>query len=549
MVRLYMANPKDLDILKRSLSGDWASRVEFFKKFFWANADIRRIGGAYRNVDDFLHDCFTNAMRTGHSYNEEESLDAWVESVVAWTALERERFRNPEAAGKTGRIRMCAATEGDESGSRARLSSYVPPRSGDQDSLTSRIASLVGEPQYTLLSTLGVQKKTWEEAAAAAGRPMNTIGPLSLRTVDRLARFFGAPPPLNDDLEPIFSWVIREDAKARHSDPEKPKGRVVSMQLDPAFYSPSPELRKIGLSVPSEVRTVNLWQAAMSSAPPPDALRDHLARCNYCTDVLRALLLMQQALESGPAADFLLCPGGVTLGSTSEHEHEPLDQHLAECTLCRSERAGLLHEGEEQDANSQSQPAMSSTHKIAWAAAALLILGVGGYFAAHQFVHPSAAAVPTAPPVTAEAPEPPQVAINPRYKDLSQPIMVTDIRWLQSVLPENRSIFNHAIDRMQNGYVADARMETSGIADRDPGGLMLYAVILYRQNSTSEGYAAVLKAEAMPPRNSFRCWTTLQCALIVGDLKIVEREVDHLSKDPEYAQKAKDLLARAKAQK
>jgi DNA-directed RNA polymerase specialized sigma24 family protein len=551
----YMANPKDLDILKKSLSGDWASRVELFKRFFWANAAIRRIGGDYRNVDDFLHDCFTNALRTGHSYNEERSLGTWAESVATWTALERHRFRDPEVAGKIGRIRMCAAMEGDEPGDRARLSSYVPPRSGDGDSLTSRIAALAGEPQFTLLATRGVQKKSWEEAAAAAGRPLNTIGTLSVRTIDRLARFFGAPPPLNEDLEPVFFWIIREDAKARHADPEKPRGRVVAMQLDPAFYSPSPELRRIGLSVPAEVRTITLWQAAMSSAPPPNALRDHLARCNYCADVLRALLLMEQALESGPVADFLLCPGGFTLISTSEHVHKPLEEHLAACTVCRSEQAGLLHEEEEMEkekkteTTAQPQSAGSARKKIVWAAIGLLVLIVVGYFARSQVFRPSAPPVPTTSPVAATPPEPPQVAVDPRYSSLAQVVPVNDFRWLQSVLPENRSAFNRAVENLQNGHVADARFESSGIADHDPGAQMLYAVILYQQNSISEGYAAVLKAEAMPPRNSFRCWTTLQCALIVGDLKIVEREAGHLSQDPAYAQKAKDLLARAKAKK
>ena len=59
----------------------------------------------------------------------------------------------------------------------------------------------------------------------------------------------------------------------------------------------------------------------------------------------------------------------------------------------------------------------------------------------------------------------------------------------------------------------------------------------------------MLKAEAMQPRNSFRCWTMLQCALIVGDLKVAEREAEHLASDPEYAARAKAVLERARARK
>jgi hypothetical protein len=74
---------------------------------------------------------------------------------------------------------------------------------------------------------------------------------------------------------------------------------------------------------------------------------------------------------------------------------------------------------------------------------------------------------------------------------------------------------------------------------------MLYGFVLSRE-SRGEGYAAMLRAEATPPRNSFRCWAMLQAALIVGDLKVVAREVDHLSSDPEYAARANSLLEKAR---
>ncbi len=384
---------------------------------------------------------------------------------------------------------------------------------------------------------------TWQDVADAAGKPLITIGPILVRTIDRLSRCFGAPPPLNADLESVFSLIAREDAKAKHANPSKSKGRVASMQLDPAFYAATPELRTIGLSVPAEVRTMVLWDTARTSTPPGEALREHLAKCNYCADVLRAMLLMHQALQSDPGVEFLLCPGAVTLLNTPENAYPALDQHLAECAVCSEERTRIP-----SSAGSPAQPgpvagknSADVKKKVAWAAAAVFVLG-GGFFALRYFSD-------TSTPTVQSAVEPPapQVAANPRYRDLAQNIPVNDMKWFATVLPQNRELFGQLVDLLQKGRVGEASLTASGFGDRDPGIEMLYAVLLYDQNMTSDGYRVMLKSEAMNPRNPFRCWALMQCALIVGDMKTVAREVDHLSSDPEYADRAKALLARARA--
>src|ERR1700733_7736328 len=108
-----MSATQDLDIFKRSLAGDRRARMEFFKKFILENSHVRAYGVAYRQMDDFLHDCFANVLRTGHTFAEEQDLGDWVESVAAWTALERRRFRDSGNTSVTGRVRLCAGIEGD----------------------------------------------------------------------------------------------------------------------------------------------------------------------------------------------------------------------------------------------------------------------------------------------------------------------------------------------------------------------------------------------------------------------------------------------------
>ena len=77
-----MASPTELDIFTRSLGGDRRARTELYKKFVHGSSHVRRLGAGYSDTTDFLHDCFNNLLRTGHSSHAEESLSRWVESVA-----------------------------------------------------------------------------------------------------------------------------------------------------------------------------------------------------------------------------------------------------------------------------------------------------------------------------------------------------------------------------------------------------------------------------------------------------------------------------------
>jgi hypothetical protein len=431
--------------------------------------------------------------------------------------------------------------EGDEAEKNAPVASYVPPRADAKDSLASRIAALTGQAQFVLLSQRGIENRAWDEIAAEAGQPLNTIGQTLVRTVDRMSRFFGAPPPLNQDLEPVFSWIVRQNASAKHSSTQKAKGRITAMQLDPSFYAVKPEMRRIGLSVPSEVRTMVLWDAARASSPPGEALRDHLAQCHYCADLLRALLLMQQALQSDHSAEFLLCPGGFTLLKSAEDGDEPVERHVAECLLCREERARALGDAERDAAG---EPGTVANRKIAWAAAGVVLLAVAGYFVQHQYFAAKSPEAPRGELVFEKTA--PVLEVNARYKDLAQLIDIKDLKWIETALPENRQNITMSLDRLQSGNLVDAKFLLSGMMKTDPIAAMLYGFVLSHE-SQSDGYAVMRQAEAMPPRSSFRCWATLQAALKVGDKATIDRELQHLSSDPEYAARARDILAKVRA--
>jgi hypothetical protein len=542
-----MATPKERDLFSRALNADWDSRVEFFKRFVWENSRVRRLGVGCSNMDDFLHDVFTNILRTAHSFDLDENLGEWVEYVATWTALERRRMRDsngPDAA----RVRLCASMERDEPGNRGRLSAYHPPKNGPADTLTAWLSSTLGEPQFTVLSASSKTNATLEDAASAAGRQLNTAGPMVVKAVDRMSRFFGAPPPLNQDLEPVFAWMVRMDASVSKGDPGKLKGRIQSMNLDPTFYAVTPEMRRLGLSVPSEVRTMVLWDAARSSEAPNEPLREHLAQCRYCSDLLRALLRLHQALKSPPDVDFLICPGACTLLDRRADTEDTFDRHLEQCTACQHERTRAKEEVE-TGARAERKPGKIPTTRIAWITAGLLIVIAAVVFlrSSRGEVDAGAAAKSEQPAIV--KPPAPHVTVNPRYAGLSQMVNVSDPKLMESVLPRNRKAVYSLISQMSAGEFTEARLILTALADDDPGAQLLESFILYQLNATDEAYGAMLRAESMPPPNSFRCWTTMQSAINVGDLPVVRREAQHLSADPAYAARAKDLLSRVEARK
>jgi hypothetical protein len=540
-----MSQASEQDLFARALAGDYQSRVDLYKKFVHENPRVRRMGAHYPVLDDFLHDCFTNLLRAAHVFSEPGRMNEQVETVAAWTALERDRLKESGASGAPPSIRMCSAVEGDEAGNRARPDTYVPPRSGPEDSLPSCISAVVGEPQSSLLRSVARENATWDSAAAQAGKPVNTLGPMAVRAIDRLSRYFGAPPVLNADLEPVFSAASAADAATRGVDRFKPRGRMIAMQLDSAFYLVTPEMRRLGVTVPSEARTIALWDAARASTPPAEALRNHLDKCHYCAEVLRSMLRLQQALLSGDGVDFRVCPGASTLLQDPDLDGKNLKRHLKDCAVCRDER--LRAQGDDSRGSPlapELSDAKKPVKKIAWAAAAGLLLGaviIGGgyrYFAAGKSVVPDAAPVQVAP-------ELPPIPVNAKYAALVERVNLDDPKMLASVLPRNQLIFMEARDSLKSGNSPKATYMAERLVngDHDPGAQMLYAECLYAR-SPGDGYRAMLKAEAMPPQSPFRCWTALQAALMIGDTATAEREVAHLANDPEYGPRAKKILAR-----
>jgi DNA-directed RNA polymerase specialized sigma24 family protein len=534
-----MANASEIDLLMRSLSGDRRARVELYKKYFRDNSGVKKLAADYPDGTDFLHDCFTNFLRGSRTWDKEGTLWDWVEKVAAGTAMERTRAADLKAQSEQGTVRLCAEIECEDG---RPLEHYSPPSTTEDNSPLACMADLFDELQAAVFKKRVIEKASWEETAETLGKPLTAIGPAFCRALGRVSRLTGAPPPVEEDLEPVFSRTAK--------DPMIPEGRQITIQLDPTFYTVTPELRKIGLNTSLEARSVVLWDAAISASPPDAALQDHLNKCHYCADLLKSFVLLQEML--GMTADKLIvCPGAYSLAVTPEKTRAIFDEHCAQCKLCAAERAKMLH-GEVLKAPAQPKPPKlkgepSPQKRLAAMSAALAVLilipvGIYWYHARSQESAEMQASATSQSDV-------PTVMADPRLTKLIEPVQLDEEargRVMQSALEANKAIVRQALNQFSLGNFDVAATMVQPVVEKtnDPGAHLVYAMSLIHTGMLSDAYRAMLTTEAILPRDSLRCWIMLQFSVMVGEVKTAKREVEHLANDPKYGPKAKKLWER-----
>ena len=541
-----MPKESDFDLVRRTLSGERRARITLFREYIRANPNVIHAGAACADVDDFLQDCFHNFLSTLHAWDKEEPLVSWVESVAAWTALQHARMSSLPTAGLEGRIRMCAEMEGEPK--EAETPAYVPPAGSPGDTPAALVYGLLPDVQRTVFQKRAGEGASWEEIAAAIGKPLDSLGPVFSRGLNRAARLFGAPPPLDEDLEPTFTRAL--DKRGTSETREAPRGRAISIQRDRAFYVSSPDLQRLGVGTSREARAILLWDAATAVTPPSDTLRAHLNACNYCTALLRSLLLLHQALRLGPEHTFQFCPGAFSLGNVPELARPEFDRHLASCRSCTQERASLQSEGASPEAPLRGRGAKPKRRNARlWAVAASLLVLALGSFGAYRNFYPARKV--SAAKALGAGPNFDSIAPDPRYNDLISAVKLDDAKVLAAALPENRPLIRRALDNLALGDQQGSLSITSQLVERspDPAAHLLYAMALYHNNLITDGYRAMMKAEAMAPRDPYRCWILLQFSLMVAENSMIEREAGHLAGDPEFGPRARAILEKVRQRK
>jgi len=288
----------------------------------------------------------------------------------------------------------------------------------------------------------------------------------------------------------------------------------------------------------------------LSTEPPTDALVQHLDQCHYCTELLRALILAQRALEIAPGQKYFLCPGAFTLATVVGGELPGYDQHLKACLACNAEHGGLarrerVHSSETESKEEETAVQPGAGKRIAVVCGVLLALGVASFAGKQYWDKRHQQQITTPKSGVSAAPEQPTVAIDRKYEGLSKEVMYNDQRILNSALPKNRPIVKWGMDEMRLNEI-DAVVQQIGQAavktPEDPGLHLIYGGALLKLGLMTDAYREFSKSEALPPRDSFRCWVMLQFALLVGDNNVIDREAEHLADDPEYGPQIKKLM-------
>lgn len=528
-----MANASEIDLFTRSLGGGRRARIELYKKYLRDNPRAVSKAASYPDPTDFLHDCFTNLLRGGKTWNTDGTLASWTEKVVSWTAMERTRAADLKAQIEKGTVRLCAEVECDDA---RALEQYCPPSIVNADSPQAHIADLLDEFQSAVFKKR-IEGADWEETARSLEKPLTAIGPAFCRALGRTSRLTGAPPPIEEDHDPVFTRSAK--------DPTVPEGRSVTIQLDPGFYTITPELGKIGINTSREARSVVLWEAAISADPPGAALQAHLDECHYCADLFHSFSLLHKLIAMTEGG-LIFCPSAYSLATTPEKTRAVFDEHCAQCKLCAAERAAMLG-GQALEPPAPAKPAKSKEEPspqkrlalLAGALAALILIPTTAYF----FVGKSRGTAERGSATTHS--DVPTVMPDARFTKLIEDVKLDDEAQesvMRAALPENKSAVREALRQFSLGNfdVANAMIQPLAEKTNDPSAHLLYAMALNHTGLMNDAYREMLAAERIAPRDPLRCWIMLQFSLMVAELETTKREVGHLA-DTKYGPKAKKV--------
>ncbi len=132
-----------------------------------------------------------------------------------------------------------------------------------------------------------------------------------------------------------------------------------------------------------------------------------------------------------------------------------------------------------------------------------------------------------------------------QYARLAQPPEIDRVRLLAASAPDHHRRIEKVIDLYQNGDYKTAGEYADVIyrAVDDASAAYLLAMAQYKQGKLKEAFETMRASERMQPGSEYRCWGTLQLALMLGDRATIERELKHVESDPNYGQRCGKIRA------
>jgi hypothetical protein len=294
-----------------------------------------------------------------------------------------------------------------------------------------------------------------------------------------------------------------------------------TMCTEPGIYEVDAYWRAQGLTNDEQVRHEVLWQAAVNRETPI-----HTGKCRYCAELLESFQRMQAVIDTKESVTVAVCPDAETFSAYYYGAKNPaLAEHLKACSACREDLAFLA----------RSQPprerALPVQRRLIWLAAA------------------AAAVVFTLIPWPWLKPpeKPPHVYTqSSKYASLAE-VPVIDRAQLMAVSPVDH---HSRIEKVLAAYDRGDYKQAEQFADiivravDDPAAGYMLAMAQYKLGKTKEAFESMRVSEATQPMSGYRCWATLQFALMLGDTETIQRELKHAGGHEPYHDRCEEIRRR-----
>ena len=285
------------------------------------------------------------------------------------------------------------------------------------------------------------------------------------------------------------------------------------MCIDPSVYQVDEFWQSQGMADEEQVRQEVLWQAARNGEVPI-----HTGKCEYCAQLLASFQRMNSVLRAASEELITLtrCPDAEAFSKHYYGDRNPaIEAHLKTCAPCREDLAFLARSQEPRE------KALPLKRRIMWlgAAAAALIFTLLPWPWNHRHEAPSHIYQRT-----------------DKYAKLAQPPEIDRAELMKISAPDHHSRIDKVIELYDKGdyKTADQYAEVIYRAVEDPAAAYLMGMAEYKEGKLPEAFESMRASEQMQPQTEYRCWGTLQLALMMGDKATIERELKHVSQDQRY---------------